>query len=526
MRDNSRTLNSIRNGTVAFAMQICTIILGFWKRKAFLEYLGAELMGLNTTAASLLEFLNLAELGIVSAIAFTLYKPLYDARQICEGDHIDKSDSPIQKVREIIALQGWMYKWVACAIMAGSLVLSFFFPLIFAKSELPIGYAYITFGVLLYGSMLSYFVNYKAILLSADQKNYKIQLCTQSISIIFSIITIIAVTCMQNPYIWWAGLQVLSATVSAVALSYLVNNEYPYIKEKVAEKGKLRKKYPDVVSKVKQLFVHKIGGFIFTQFNPIVIYAFASLSSVTLYSNYNMLASSVGHMLFIIFNSMKASIGNLVADSDKEHELKVFRELFSLRFFCVGVICICLWLLSDCFIQVWLGSEYLLDKTTLALIVLSFFLLRNRNTVDSFLDAHGAFYDVWVPYVEGGIYVGASILLGSIYGLNGVLSGCIISQLTLTYTWKPYLLFRRTLDVSVRQYYVMLLKHIVMFAISLALCCGVADWLLILRPESGFGHFFIYAALVGVSAAGILGMLLAVSEKGFRALIHRILTIR
>lgn len=526
MRDNSRTLNSIRNGTVAFVMQVCTIILGFWRRKAFLDYLGTEILGLNTTATSLLEFLNLAELGIVSAIAVTLYKPLHDAKQFSDCEFMDSPDSPIQKVREIIALQGWMYKRVACVIITGGLVLSLFFPFIFAKSDLPVWYAYITFGVLLYGSMLTYFVNYKSILLAADQKNYKIQLCTQSISIIFSIIIILAVTYMPKPYFWWAGLQVLSATVSAVALSWLVNSDYPFIKAKVTERKNLWEKYPDVVQKVKQLFVHKIGGYIFTQFNPIVIYAFANLSSVTLYGNYNMLAINIGNMLYIVFSGMKASIGNLVADGDKEHELKVFHELFSIRFFCVGVICLCLWLLSDCFIQVWLGAEYLLDKTTLALIVLSFFLLRNRNTVDSFLDAHGVFYDVWVPYFEGGIYVGSSILLGSIYGLNGVLMGCVISQLTLAYTWKPYLLFKRTLGVRVQEYYVILSKHVAMFAIALFLCSSVADRMTLLRPENGFIPFLKYATLVGVSVVGILGTLLAMSDSGFRAFLRRILTIR
>lgn len=160
-KTDSRTSKSIKNSSVALVFYFINLILQFFSRKIFLDYLGAEVLGLNTTATNLLQFLNLAELGVGAAIACTLYKPL--------------AEKDTDTINEIVSLQGWLYRRIAWIVIAGSVVLMAFFPWIFAKMPLPLWYAYASFGVLLVSGLLSYFVNYKQIVLSADQQEYKIQ---------------------------------------------------------------------------------------------------------------------------------------------------------------------------------------------------------------------------------------------------------------------------------------------------------------------------------------------------------------
>lgn len=77
MSEFSRTAKSIKNAKVALFFYVINLILQFFFRKIFLEYLGAEVLGLNRTAQNSLGFLNIAELGISSAISYTLYQPLF-----------------------------------------------------------------------------------------------------------------------------------------------------------------------------------------------------------------------------------------------------------------------------------------------------------------------------------------------------------------------------------------------------------------------------------------------------------------
>ena len=154
----TRTEKSVRNAKVALIFYLVQILLGFFSRKAFFDYLGSEILGLNTTVANLLGFLNLAELGIGTSVGYFLYKPLF------EKDH--------EKINEIVSLQGWLYRKIAYFMLGVSAILMVFFPLIFAKSPLSLWYSYSTFGVLLFSSMLGYFFNYRQIVLNADQKGY------------------------------------------------------------------------------------------------------------------------------------------------------------------------------------------------------------------------------------------------------------------------------------------------------------------------------------------------------------------
>ena len=115
---SSRTIRSIYNAKVALVFYFINLVLQFFSRKIFLDYLGSEVLGLNMTLQNLLSFLNLAEMGIGAAVAYNLYKPIYD------GDR--------QSINDIVSIQGWLYRRIAFFVIGGSCILMCFFPLFFS----------------------------------------------------------------------------------------------------------------------------------------------------------------------------------------------------------------------------------------------------------------------------------------------------------------------------------------------------------------------------------------------------------
>lgn len=441
----SRTSRSLKNARVAIVFYLVNLLLQFFSRKIFLDYLGSEVLGLNTTAQNLIGCLNLAELGIGTAVAYNLYKPLYED---------DK-----ETVNGIVSMQGWMYRRIAAVILAGSIILMCFFPMIFSKAEVPLWYAYGSFGVLLFSSLLGYFVNYRQIVLSADQKEYKVTTAIQGVKVLKVLVQIFAIRFFSHGYLWWMVLEALFAIITSLVLNKTIKTEYPWLKTQIGNGLELRKKYSCVITKTKQLFFHKIGSFVLTQTSPIIIYAYASLSLVAIYGNYMLIVTGVTMLVNSLLNGIAAGVGNLVAEGNKPKIKNFFWELTSLRMWMAATICFVIYALGHSFMKLWIGAEFLMPESAFIVLIAITFVQLTR-TSDTFLAAYGLFQDIWAPIVEASLNLGLSILLGHFFGLTGILLGVLISLLVVVYTWKPYFLFTQGFNESAFKYFLRLGKYL------------------------------------------------------------------
>lgn len=510
MKIISRTARSLKNSITAIGFYAINLCLQFFSRKIFLEYLGTEILGLNTTAMNLLQFLNLAELGISAAVGFTLYKPIYERN--------------INTINEIVTLQGYLYRRIAYFIIVGALILMYFFPLIFAEISIPLWYAYASFGVLLTSALLGYFINYKQIVLTANQQDYKVLYSFKSVMLVKIIFQMIAVRFWDNGYIWWLIFEVMFAFIGSYALDKMTRKTFPFLSTSRIPFKELKIKYPTFTIKIKQLFFHKIGGFAIGQAAPLIVYGYTSLTVVALYGNYLIVVNGIIGLMNAMFNSMSAGIGNLVAEGDDTRIISVFNELFSVRFFIISSLCFTTFNLMPSFISLWIGSQYVMPTSTSILIITTMYISLSRYSVDAFINAYGLFQDIWSPIAEATINITTSIFLGYYYGLNGVLMGGILSLLLVIKIWKPYFLFKSTIKGYFKKYVFIYFKHL-----SIAFIIAFLSWKILFfispDPNINIGNLILAGILNLIVFGGLLAISLIVTNCGLKQFIRRFVRI-
>ena len=432
-----RVRKTILNAEVNLLFYFLSLFLAFFSRKIFLDCLGTEFIGLTGTLNNILGYLNLSELGIGACIGYFLFKPIQTGNR--------------QEIQEILSLLGYLYNWIGGIIFCGAFVISLFFPLIFDNAELPLGIVYFAFYSFLGSSLIGYFINYKQMLLSADQKNYLVDIYLQSARLVKLILQIFLAYHYRNLYVW-VGIEFLFSVIGCIVLNWKINKEYPWLKVDKRQGRQLLKKYPEIITKTKQVFIHKIKDFVLIKSDELFIFFFVSLKMVAYYGNYMIIISKLISLFGAVTRSVGASVGNLVAEGNKANMMKVFWEYTTIQHTIAAILSFSLYTLLEPFVAHWLGAEYIMDHRILILLVVFIYITNSRNSVDSFNYAHGLYADVWAAWAELIINISVTIVCGLKWGIIGILLGKIVSLLAIVVLWKPYYLFTAGFKESVSIY--------------------------------------------------------------------------
>ena len=477
-------------------------------RTIFLKSLGSNFLGLIGTLQNILGLMNLAELGLGAAISFALYKPLQENK---------KTD-----ISDIISLFGFFYKKIGVFVFGAAIILSAFFPLIFRNSPVSYGVVYSAFYTFLFSSLLSYFVNYTQILFVADQKNYLVAAYFQTANILKILLQMALTWKYGNPYIWIA-IELSFGILYSLILRWKVRQVYPWLKTCTRNGAALKRQYPDILIRTKQVFIHKIKDFLLMQSDQIFVFAFVSLSMVAYYGNYTLITTRITGLFTTTMDSITAGIGNLIAEGNRPRILSVFWELMAFRYFLAGIIVFCSYHLINSFISLWLGSEYILENSIVVLLMIYVFIMITRGTVDMFNTAFGLYADTWAAWTEVILNVGITVATAFYLGINGILLGKIISTALIIVLWKPYYLFSRGLQTSYLLYWKKTFPLLLAFAILYTAFHFISKPFLTLFPNhsSSFGSWLSYAVCLCAPFSVCYGILLLCISQGARDLLRR-----
>lgn len=428
----------IKNVAGSTIFQVLGYFLNFIVRMVFVRILGGTYTGISSTFLNILGVLSLAELGIGSAIGFSLYEPLA------------KKDE--KKTAALMALFRKVYIVIGIMVAGIGVLLLPFLKYIIKPAE-QVSCFYFIYLLYLADASLSYFYSYKFTVLSADQREYIIGKYRFFCDVCKSLIQI-AVLYFWGNFILYLMVQLIFRFLYNITLSCYVDKKYPYLNKEA--------KLPidpaikaNIFYKVKSLLYHKIAGTVLISTDSILISGFAGVVLAGIYSNYMLVSDFVTQVCNMIFSTLTARIGHILALKTKEDLIGEFKKISFIGIWLNGFCCVCLYSLYNLFIELAFGREFVLDDRCMLLIVVRFYLLQRRNISTVFINAKGLFHKTQgVMIISSLLNIVMSVILGQNYGVNGIVFATIVSTLLTFYWYEPYINFKYILEIPMKDWFV------------------------------------------------------------------------
>ena len=440
-----RTRHTINNSFWGVTYRVLHMVFPMLLRRYILHSIenGIIYIGYSSLFISILQVLNLTELGFASAAVYMMYKP------VAEGD--------TATIRRLMTMMRSIYRVVGAVVcVAGLLVLPFLRFLV--KDPIDNGY-YLLYLMYLFHAVMTYWMfAYEGSIFTAHQRT----------EVNFQIYTIVVILQYAGQFLvfWYTKnyyLYILVYAVMSVPQNLILHFRKKRAYPDISCEGKPTQEEKQIlVTKIKSLFGHRFGSTFIFSIDSIIISAFLGEANLGKYDNYIHLLSSVCQLMTVLRTSILASVGNKLVLDTKENNYNLFKRM---NFLWIGFICMC----ASCFaglyqpfITLWVGGEYLFDRPLLLCIVMYFFVRELRMIPLVFKDAAGLWEaDKWKPYIGMAANTVLSILFvwlvfkhtGNVeFSLMGVQIPTMVVLLGIFVPWETYVLFTQLFKRSPKEY--------------------------------------------------------------------------
>lgn len=485
----SRTKNGVRNIYSAFVNQAISIVLPFIVRTVFIRSLGEQYLGLNSLFVSILNVLNLSELGFGSALVFSMYKPL--------------AQNDTKKICQLLNAYKKIYRGIGVSIMIIGVLITPFVPKIIKGSVPSDINIYVLYLIYLFNASISYFVfAYKKALLKASQRSDIISNVATITTTITNLLQLLILIVIPNFYLYVIIYPIFTIIDNIIA-AYYTKKLYPDIRCE----GKMSKEDKQEMKKhVIGIAIQKFCSTSRDSFDNIVISLYLGLSTITMYNNYYYIMSAVHAVLYQIPNAIRASVGNNIAIESQEKNYKDFKTMNFIYIWIVGVCAICLLCLFQPFMNIWMGNKLMFSFSTVILICVYFYGLGMSDIISLYKDGAGLWWIGKVRTISEAICnLILNFVLGKFFGVNGIIFSSIITLYIIGLGYGGYIIFKgyfksysflkyvihqlgymiATIFVGAIVYWICSLLHgneVIILLIRLIICVGVTSLL----------FFFIY----------------------------------
>lgn len=492
-----RTKNTIRNIIWGILAKTESIFIPFAVRTVMIYTMGVEYTGLDSLFTSLLNVLNLTELGIGSALTFSMYRPME------EGDN--------KKICALLNFYKRTYAIIGCVVLGCGLVILPFLRY-FVEGDIPDGVnMHILFLIYLCNSVSGYFLYaYYNSLLNASQRMDVVSKIMLSLKAASGIIQIILLLAFRNYYLYVIVLPVVTCIIN-ICVKISAEKRYPQYRCK----GTLDKKeFSEISLKIGGLTIQKLGGIVLTSVDTIVISSFLGLRILGIYNGYYYVITALFALLSVVTQALVPAVGNLAVTDDKEKIYERFRICHFVYCWLVVWWSACLISLYQPFIRLWQGGENLLDFSAVILFAVYFTIHKIGDISGTFKDAMGLWWQgKLVPLLSSALNLTLNIYLVQKIGLVGILLSTIVSIGFINIPLGGWVLFKHYF-VSRKKF----IRYLLMEVYYLVIMAAVAfpTWKICELVQGKDIYILAVRALICIILPNLLLLLLCIINPDFK----------
>lgn len=431
-----RTKNATRNIIFGVILRAYQIIVPFLMRTAMIYLMGVQYLGLNSLFTSVLQVLNLAELGVGSAMIYSMYRP------IAEDDNTT--------ICALMKLYRTYYRLIGLIIAVVGCILTPFIPKLIS-GDIPKGInIYILYLLNLGATVLSYWLfAYKNSILQAHQRTDIVSKVTLITNTIQYVLQLFVLWIFKNYYLYVIVMLVTQALTNIVT-AIMADKIYPQFKPK----GELHKEeIHQINQKIRDLFTAKLGGVVVGSADTIVISAFLGLTTLAVYQNYYFIMNSICGFITVIFSAITAGIGNSLVTESSEKNYNDFKKFTFIICFILCICCCCFVGLYQPFMKLWVGKKFMLSFSFVILFCILFYCLELAMVWATVKDAAGLWHsDRFRPLIGACANLIMNIVLVQVIGLYGIILSTVFSYIFISMPWLIHNLFKFLYNESLKVY--------------------------------------------------------------------------
>lgn len=435
-----------KNIIFGYLSNFVILLMNFIQRTVFIMVLGRTLLGVNSIYTNVLNVLSLAELGIGTALNYSLYKPV--------------ANKDIEKIKSYMRFYKKAYLSIGAVITVIGIAISPFLKYILKNpGNYSIRDLTVYYFIFLFNTVITYFVAYKYSLPNAEQKNY-IQTNVTTITKIVTVLVQIIILAATRNFLLYLLAQSFVELAQKIFVSIYLNKMYPYLRDK--EVQKLSEEETKVVAaKTRALMLHKIGDVARLQTDTIIISSFVNVDTSGVVANYTYIITYVGNFVNIIFSSVVSGFGNLVATESREKQYQVFKVYRFFACWLFGFGAVGFWhLLTPLIGGLWLDESWAIGSTVVTLLAVDFYFKGGRSVLENFKIAAGVFeQDRYLPLIQGGLNLALSIILVQRIGVAGVYVGTLVSGILANFI-RPVIIYKVCFDRKAWSYFADSVRYI------------------------------------------------------------------